>query len=162
MKDSITEALVVLGVALFCALAVNGFRADGIRLDASTARQTAEASDPFIQPPEIAMADAIAYFKNAQALFVDARHASAYEEGHIAGAINLEVARFEEWIDAFLSQTPPEKVIIAYCDGINCSLARELAEQLRLIGFEHAYYLKNGWQQWTANRLPIDAKDPSV
>ncbi len=162
MKDSITEALVILGLALFCALAINGFRANGIRLGAPPAPVSANISDPFVQPAEIDMAEATSRFKDGNALFVDARHESAYEQGHIAGAINLEANRFDEWIDAFLSETPPETIIITYCDGDSCALAFELAEQLRLVGFEYAYYLKNGWRQWTANRLPTESNQPPV
>jgi len=162
MKESMTEAVVILGLALFCALAINGFRADGIRLGAPPVPVSADMSDPFLQSAEIDMAAATSHFKGGDALFVDARHASAYEQGHIVGAINLEVNRFEEWIDAFLSKTPPETIIITYCDGDNCYLAAELAEQLRLVGFEYAYYLKNGWRQWTANRLPTESHQPPV
>jgi len=44
--------------------------------------------------------------------------------------------------------------IIAYCDGEACHLAPDLAEFLFFNGFDHVFYLKNGWSLWKEGGLP--------
>ncbi|MCD6224502.1 MAG: rhodanese-like domain-containing protein, partial [Deltaproteobacteria bacterium] len=67
---------------------------------------------------------------------------------HINGAVNLYEKEFDEFIDDFLSLRDPETQIITYCDGIHCSLGKELAEKLFSVGYNNVYYLKNGLTRW--------------
>ena len=47
-------------------------------------------------------------------LFVDARTREDYDDGHIKGAVSLPVGQFDEKIDVFMEQYPPEKAIVTY------------------------------------------------
>jgi rhodanese-related sulfurtransferase len=47
-------------------------------------------------------------------------------------------------------------VIITYCDGPNCHLAPELAEFLFFNGFDHVFYLENGWTRWRDHGYPVE------
>jgi rhodanese-related sulfurtransferase len=93
------------------------------------------------------------------ALFVDARSSSAFEQGHVAGALNLEPFEFDQWSRRVSQEIDSNQVIITYCDGPQCPLASQLAERLTWLGFEQVYFLKDGWSQWQAAGLPVQKQD---
>ena len=61
--------------------------------------------------PRINLADAKADFDAGRAIIVDTRGATAYQQEHIKGAINVPIADFE----ANYQKIPTGKKIIAYC-----------------------------------------------
>jgi hypothetical protein len=61
--------------------------------------------------PRINLADAKADFDAGRAIIVDTRGATAYQQEHIKGAINVPFADFE----ANYQKIPTGKKIIAYC-----------------------------------------------
>jgi len=103
----------------------------------------------------ITLEDARRHFERGTALFADARPQSAYRSGHIQGALNMDPNEFDIWSGDFFSMTPPEQVIITYCEGERCTLSLELADKLTWMGYEQVFYLKNGWGQWKEHQLPV-------
>lgn len=91
-----------------------------------------------------------------RALFADARPIVAYEQGHIPGALHLDPHEMDRWIDSLMANTPPDTPIVAYCEGINCQLSRELSEKLTWMGFEEVYYVVDGWGKWKTQDLPVE------
>lgn len=91
-----------------------------------------------------------------EALFADARTRSAFEAGHIAGAVNLDPNDFDQWSQHLAEDVDMDRTVVAYCDGARCPLAEELAEKLTWLGFENVFYLKDGWTRWQAAGLPIE------
>lgn len=104
----------------------------------------------------IPLDEAFELFKENKALFVDARHGIDYDAGHIQGAINLYADEADIWLPDFLAQTDPQTQIITYCDGEACHLAPELAELLFFNGFDHVFYLTNGWTRWKESGYPVE------
>ena len=158
IKKTLAEALFISLAAVLLALAVNLLRPDGRPLIFSG--QTADpagSGEPDAAPGAIGLSEAIESFKAGRALFIDARPGPDYEAGHIPGALNLTSTAMDGWMDAFIAETDIDKLIIAYCDGIHCDLGRNLADQLRLDGFQRVYYLKNGWHLWTTGGMPVEA-----
>ena len=155
-RKIIFEILIIVCAAVLLALTVNRLRPDGLPLFSP---EDSIGPSEQITIGEISMAEAINRFHTGGTLFVDAREAPDFNAGHIRGAVNLTVADMDKWIDRFLADTAPDTLIIAYCDGVNCSLGRELAEQFRLLGYEKAYYLKDGWRQWKMQNMPTGAID---
>jgi len=103
----------------------------------------------------ITLEDARRYFERGEALFADARPKAAYRSGHIQGAMSLDPNEFDLWSGDFFSTTPPDQIIITYCEGDRCTLSLELAEKLTWMGYEKVYYLKNGWGKWIDHQLPV-------
>ncbi len=95
-----------------------------------------------------------AYF-SGKVLFIDARPVELYVRGHIKGAVNLPLDKFNELFDRIKFQLFKKDLIITYCDGESCDLARELAMKLSFQGCEHVRFLKNGWTKWKTNMLPV-------
>ncbi len=99
---------------------------------------------------------ALQMHQEQNALFADARPLIAYEHGHIPGALHLDPNSLETWVDEFMANTPADTPIITYCEGVNCSLSKQLAEELTWLGFEQVYYVVDGWGQWNEQKLPVE------
>jgi len=97
---------------------------------------------------EISIETAKKLIDEKAAILIDSRSKNEFFQDYIKGALNLPEQEFDECIDNFLSKTDPETIIITYCDGSQCDLAKNLAEKLKLIGFSHVFYIKNGWSRW--------------
>jgi len=102
---------------------------------------------------EISLQDAAALFSAGQAVFVDARDAEIYAEGHVQGALSLPLHSFEQDFPA-IRDLLAGKTVITYCDGERCSLSSDLADALRALGIENVYELRNGWTLWQEQGLP--------
>jgi rhodanese-related sulfurtransferase len=147
----INETLFILLASVVLALVVNSLRPGGIRFFGPaepTAKEDAAGSEAADGPVEIPLDAALAAHEAGDTLFADARPYADYEAGHIAGARHLPVNRFDEWIDGFIENHPPDTPIITYCDGPHCPLAESLAEQLYFAGYNDVRYLHNGWSRW--------------
>jgi len=93
--------------------------------------------------------------ESQDALFVDSRHDFEYKMGHIHGAINIALREVNTH-RALLESIPKEKMLIIYCDGIECNSSIELALKLTELKFTNVKVFFGGWQEWKANNLPID------
>ncbi len=153
IRRTASETLFILAVSVALALVVNSVRPGGIGIFAwRPGGDGAEGPEAPYRP--IPLAEARTFFEERSALFADARPGEDYAAGHIEGAACLALNRFEEWVDEFIDRTAPETLIITYCDGVTCALARALAERLYLVGFENVRYLENGWSRWREADLP--------
>lgn len=84
--------------------------------------------------------------KNIQ--LVDVRTAGEYAEGHIPGAINLEV---QNDLPEFYAQLDKKKPVYVYCrSGVRSTAA---TEKLVENGFK-VYNMKSGFLGWEAANLP--------
>ncbi|MCS6965356.1 MAG: rhodanese-like domain-containing protein [Candidatus Kapabacteria bacterium] len=80
-------------------------------------------------------------------LIVDARRPEDYAAGHIPGARNIFPYDFAAHIPE-LVVLPRTKPILIYCDGGQCELSHQVAEQLRNLGFQRLYIYEGGWEEW--------------
>ena len=83
------------------------------------------------------------HLDDGTAVFVDIRDPGSYASGHIEGAILLAD---QETAEAFTSGTNKSDTIVVYCYHGNSSrgAAHYLAEQ----GFENAYSMAGGFEEW--------------
>jgi rhodanese-related sulfurtransferase len=139
-------------VALVLAGVVYLLRPDKMPLFASGPAVVQDAH----KPGEISFPEAVSHFKDATALFADARPEDAFQAGHIKGAHSMPAQESDRWLNAFYSTTPPDTAIITYCDGEHCTLSRQLAELLIQMGYQRTYYLVDGWGRWKAAGLPVE------
>lgn len=82
------------------------------------------------------------------ALLIDARDTERrYAVGHIPGAINLPAKRFDDLAPGLLPQDK-DKLIIFYCDGIECKLSHMAAEDAEDLGYTNIRVYVGGFPEW--------------
>jgi rhodanese-related sulfurtransferase len=94
-------------------------------------------------------------FKSGNSLFIDSRHEYEYRDGHIKGALNIPLNEFDTY-RAKLSDVPPDRNIVIYCDGAECNSSMELSIKLARMGFANLNIFFGGWQEWKSNRMPVE------
>jgi len=161
-RKTIKEIIILVGTAVALAMIVNTFSPRGIALvgqwniakGVMTASPGAAAEG---KPAEIeSVAQARAVFDSGHVLFVDARTQENYEAGHIPGAVSLPVGRFDERIESFLNQYPPEQPIVTYCSGRTCADSQNLALLLTGAGYSRVRIFIDGFPGWQAEGYPIE------
>ncbi|MBZ0217452.1 MAG: rhodanese-like domain-containing protein [Fimbriimonadaceae bacterium] len=83
---------------------------------------------------------------------MDVRPADEFARGHLPGAINIPLSELE----TRLVEIDPALEVVAYCRGAYCILSFEAVAMLRACGFQ-ARRFKEGYPEWKAQGLPIDA-----
>ncbi|MFH1123610.1 MAG: rhodanese-like domain-containing protein [Pseudomonadota bacterium] len=152
-------ALWQIGVLLLlggiAGILVNQLRPDGLPLRGDWSPE-ASLKTEHGESMLITLEEAERLCASRQAVFVDARSADAYREGHILCARNLPLQDVYEIISLVIGDIPPEEVIIVYCDGETCSLSEDLARELFVRGYENVRVLVNGWSRWVEAGLPTE------
>ena len=103
----------------------------------------------------ISLATAKELFESNNALFIDARHEFDYQAGHIRGAVNIALNKFDTHLTR-LNKISKDKLLIVYCDGAECNSSIELAVKLMESGFTNVKVFFGGWQEWNSAKLPIE------
>ena len=80
-------------------------------------------------------------------MWVDARASGAFERGHVAGAISVELGSWDDGFDRFVHAWTPDRRVVVYCDGGGCAASREVAERLAAdAALERIWYVEDGWK----------------
>lgn len=161
-RKTIKEIIILASVAVVLAFVVNTFSPNGIALVGQwdtargviTARPAAAAEERLQEIDSAARAKEI--FDRGSVLFADARSKNDYENGHIPGAVSLPVGRFDERIESFLNQYPPEQPIVTYCSGRACEDSHHLARFLSEAGYTDVRIFIDGFPAWQAEGYPVE------
>jgi rhodanese-related sulfurtransferase len=108
------------------------------------------------QIPEISLSEAHDLYLQKKVLFVDARDPLSYEEGHIAGALNIYPDEAALYAAKLKTNIYRGVLIITYCDGPQCPLSKETAYALISQGTGEAKVLVNGWSLWLKAGYPVE------
>jgi rhodanese-related sulfurtransferase len=185
-KRMASEAVVLMIAAIFLGAAANSLRSGAHKLawfvnhrmpeqssqPSTTARPEAEPKSAPSGDPLLAMApakdpallfldisgDVALRLHGAGALFLDARRSSAYEQGHIAKALNIPVWEHDadERVAALREKgAQPGQVFVIYCSGGTCEDGPRLAEKLAFAGFINVYLYKDGYPDWQSKGRPV-------
>lgn len=106
------------------------------------------------KPEKVEMATTVTYEQmlklvaKPEVMFIDARNAEEYGQGHIRDAKNIFAPDFEKHIPEIIG-LPRDKRIIVYCGGGACELSHEVAANMKNLGFQHVYVFAGGWNEWT-------------
>ena len=76
-----------------------------------------------------------------QAIFVDARDASEYAEGHIPGAVNIDWRAVPREVESL-----PDGMIVVYCN--TGTLSAQAALAARMMGHDNVVMLQGGLDGW--------------
>ncbi|MFQ6098268.1 MAG: rhodanese-like domain-containing protein [Armatimonadota bacterium] len=116
------------------------------------------SNQPVCPPPKAkftTLEAAAQAFEAGAALFVDARAAEAYAEGHIPGAISLPLIDFDEVFAHVRERLRAAPRIITYCSGADCRASEYLGDRLVEEGFEAVEILPEGFPAWEAAGYPV-------
>jgi rhodanese-related sulfurtransferase/DNA-binding transcriptional ArsR family regulator len=86
---------------------------------------------------------------------LDVRPEDEFAAGHIPGAMNVPIAK----LDGQLRRFRKSQEIVAYCRGPYCVLSFEAVALLRKRGYA-VRRLEDGFPEWKADGLPIEADAP--
>ena len=147
MRRAVLQALAMLGIALVAAAISNAVRPSlrwrGDDLDLLRHRV-----------PRITVEEAAGAHATATTLFLDVRGASAFNRGHIAGAVEFGGADLQAAYDGLRDFLGPEIQLIVYGDEILGAV--RAAEFLGARGHT-AKVLEGGWAGWSTRRLPVES-----
>jgi rhodanese-related sulfurtransferase len=96
---------------------------------------------------------------SGDAVIVDARDPEYYDMGHIPGAINLPIHTFSESFPAVRDRLGFEKPVIIYCEGYNCEMSDQLAEQLTGMGYFNILIYRGGIEEWTDSGQEVEKNE---
>ncbi len=159
---TIKEISILVGASIIAAFAVNYFSPAGITLvgqwDTAKGVITANEKNAIVlddlEIGNVTLAKKL--YDSQKFVFVDARSRDDYDEGHIKGAVSLPVGQFDEKIETFLEQYPPEKAIITYCSGRACEDSHRLTQLLLAFGYAEINVFIDGYPGWEAEGHPIE------
>ncbi len=106
-------------------------------------------------PQVIGLKDAKARYDAGDAIFIDARPAASYLEGHIAGALSLPLEDFDIRFGEIDNRLPKNHDIIVYCDNVTCDLSTRVVYRLLEQGYLYCYIFENGIKHWQAMDYPV-------
>jgi rhodanese-related sulfurtransferase len=157
-----TEVFILLSLAVVAAFIVNHFSPSGIALfgqwKASSGVVSARARDGVVfSAVEIeTVQKAKAIFDGGHTVFVDARSAQQFSQGHILGAISFPVGAFDDLIFSFEDRYPYDRHIVTYCSGRSCEDSHRLARMLMDFGFSKVSVFIDGYLKWDLEGFPVE------
>lgn len=95
----------------------------------------------------------------AETVFLDARGAGPYGEGHVPRARNLPATETKLKIPPDVLELPRERTLVVYCEGGDCQSSLLLAKRLHDEGFQDIRVMTGGWEEWKKAGLPEDRGD---
>ena len=152
-NKTLWQSLIIVIITVMIAVVFNLLRPEGIALLGFSSADLIKKRQA--QIPEISLSEAHDLYSQKKVLFVDARDPLSFDEGHIAGALNIYPD--EAALSAAKLKTDNYRgvLIITYCDGPQCPLSKETAYELLRQGVPEAKVLVNGWSLWLKAGYPV-------
>lgn len=157
-RQSFRDAIVLALCAVVLGFASTAIRSKGI-FATSAALSPATQGVQSDSPTMIQLPEAKRLFESGEAVFLDARHAFDFARGHIRGAVNIPLNEFDNR-PGLLDSLPRNRILITYCDGVECNSSIGLAARLRDAGFSGVRIFFAGWNEWQMHNLPMEATAP--
>ena len=140
------EGIIILAAALFIAVIFNSLRSNGIPLFGFSSAALIKEQQAKI--PEITLPEAYSLYRKNKVIFIDARDPFSFEEGHIAGAINIYPDDVSLHAASLKIKAEQRFIFVTYCDGPQCPLSKETAYALLQRGIPTVKVLVNGRSLW--------------
>ncbi len=96
------------------------------------------------------------FASGGSALFIDARSAGAFREGHVVGARSVPYDGPGMRIPDELLAIPRDRTLVVYCEGGDCRSSLGLAKLIHDKGFKDIRVMTGGWTEWTRSGLPTE------
>jgi rhodanese-related sulfurtransferase len=156
LLPALVQALILIGLAAGLAVVVNAAHPGGLPWVPSPLPPTAASGGPAEEggAPALDLAQARSLHESGVP-FLDARFSADYAAGHIPGARSIPPDMFSDQVEALLADGPKDRPLVAYCHDAACPLARELAENLVMLGYSGVKVFTGGVAEWEAAGLPL-------
>lgn len=148
-RRTLFEALILIATAIVIGAVYTLLTKQGFFVD----QKPKDEQTPVLEM--ISLERAKALLATDSALFIDSRHEFNYDMGHIPRSINIALSDFDLHCMR-LEGIPKTKLLVVYCDGVQCNSSLELATKLMEIGYTNVRVFFDGWQEWKGNGLPIE------
>jgi rhodanese-related sulfurtransferase len=84
-----------------------------------------------------------------QVVLLDARARSAYDAGHIPGAISFPEASTPADFEGLKAKYGPDTPIVVYCSSATCAISKRVADRLlQQYGFQSVRFMRGGYEEW--------------
>ncbi len=156
LKKLFLEMGIIVLIAVSIGLVVNRRMLFDIR---NRDTSTREASPSTVSPARTTPAglpQVRELYESDQAVFVDARVASAFATEHIRKAVSLPLGDFDRVLPSFREKYGPASILVAYCSGYGCHDSGLLAEKLLRAGYGKVLVFEGGLPEWKAAGLPVE------
>ncbi|MER8519984.1 metalloregulator ArsR/SmtB family transcription factor [Mesorhizobium sp. M0644] len=110
-------------------------------------------NDSISQPDRlenISREELVRRMRNDEVVLLDVRPQNEFVAGHLPGAINIPADELEQRLAAL----PREKVVVAYCRGVQCVLSADALAILRARGWASRRF-EGGFPDWVAAGLGV-------
>jgi len=158
MKSLLLKFLAIFGLSALLALAFHfSFILRGLKgqlvIRPDLGKSNAETVSQ--QPRKITLAEAKKRWEEKTAVFVDARARLFFQVGHIPGALSFPREEFEKKQELAALLPHRDKIIVVYCNGVDCPDSAVLAVYLSREGFRHLQIFEGGWPAWQEAGYPV-------
>ena len=126
------------------------------RLARGEFRDTLVQADEYPGLRLITTAEGEDLWRVGEAVFVDARRAPAYDQGHVPAARNAPAAEAEKTLPQPLMDLPRGRPVVVYCEGGDCQSSLLLAKRLHDEGFRDVRVMTGGFDEWAKAGLPVE------
>ncbi len=110
-----------------------------------------------VEIPLIDEKKAYSYIDDERTVFVDARDAHEFEEGHVRGAVKLPASEKEELYSVVEPLFPEKPRFILYCHGPDCKMAEKVAELLIQLDHKDMMIMEAGFFAWEKAGYPVES-----
>jgi rhodanese-related sulfurtransferase len=125
------------------------------RSDAGRSPATAPATAPAAGVRKISIDEFDRMRKEPGVVVLDVRTPREFAEGHVAGVVNLSVAREgSEHFDDEVAKLDRDKTYLVYCARGNRSAVA--VDRMSKLGFTHLNDFSGGMQQWMKEGKPVE------
>jgi rhodanese-related sulfurtransferase len=120
----------------------------------------AEAKEQWVAPDTIPGATTIDAGKakamfDSKTAFLDPRKDSDYQEGHVPGAVHLDLTTLTK--EAMEARFPDKsQAIVVYCNGIRCKRSTHTIPKLVEWGYTNVYFFREGLPAWVSEDFPVE------
>jgi rhodanese-related sulfurtransferase len=103
--------------------------------------------------PRVTIDELKALMEKKAVLVIDVRDPSAFEAGHVPGAVNIDYVDMPERARDYLAET---RLIVTYCACTNETTAARAALDLNQAGVKSVKALAGGWNDWVRRGEPVE------
>jgi len=124
--------------------------------DTLVTRPNDQQPDTHLVSKVLSLAEAYEYHGSGQAVFLDARARTDFEDKRIAGAVSLPESDFDEAYLRAAQFLTPRTHIIVYCQGRECDESMIVQERLVEMGYSRVDVFLGGMPEWLDAGYPTE------